>query len=82
MIEKLLDKFKGKTVEDENFYGGDKTIHSTGTIDVQLNKDGDVVAVWFRCRMLPFTQSSKYTADGVPSQGHGSIKGIVFEGDE
>lgn len=81
-IKRLLDKLKPKTVEDENFYGGDKTIHSTGTVDVQLNKDGDVVAVWFRCRMLPFTQSNKYTADGVPQQGHGSIKGIVFEGEE
>ena len=79
MIRKLLDKFKPKTVEDENFYGGDGTWHSTGTVDVQLNKDGDVVAVWFRCRMLPFTQSTKYTADSVPQQGPGSIKGIVFE---
>lgn len=63
------------------FYGGNGTIHSTGTVDVQLNKDGDVVAVWFRCRMLPFTQSTKYTADSEPQQGPGSIKGIVFEDD-
>lgn len=65
----------------EEFYGGDGTWHSGGTIDVQLNKDGDVVAVWFRCRTLPFTQSTKYTADRLPEQGHGSIKGIVFEGE-
>jgi len=65
----------------ENFYGGDGTIHNTGTVDVQLNKDGDVVAVWFRCRMLPFTQSAKYTENEVPKQGPGSIKGIVFEGE-
>jgi hypothetical protein len=63
----------------ENFYGGDGTIHDTGHVDVQLNKDGDVVAVWFRCRMLPFQQSTKYTADALPQQGPGSIKGIVFE---
>jgi len=79
MIKRLIDKLKRKTVEDENFYGGDGTIHSTGTVDVQLNKDGDVVAVWFRCRMLPFTQSTKYTTDSLPRQGPGSIKGIVFE---
>lgn len=66
--------------DDESFYGGDKTLHNTGTVDVQLNKDGDVVAVWFRCRMLPFTQS--LTAGELPKQGHGSIKGIIFEGDE
>jgi hypothetical protein len=62
-----------------DFYGGDGTIHQTGHVDVQLNKDGDVVAVWFRCRMLPFEQSTKYTVDSLPQQGHGSIKGIVFE---
>lgn len=84
MKQWILNKLaaKPKTVEDENFYGGDKTWHNTGTVDVQLNKDGDVVAVWFRCRMLPFTQSSRYTADELPKQGPGSIKGIVFEGDE
>jgi len=83
MFKKLLDKFRPKTVEDnENFYGGDRTWHSTGTVDVQLNKEGDVVAVWFRCKMLPFTQSRKYTCDSLPQQGPGSIKGIVFEGDE
>ena len=68
-----------KPKADPNFYGGTGTIHSTGTVDVQLNKDGDVVAVWFRCRMLPFTQSSTYTANDLPKQGEGSIKGIVFE---
>lgn len=71
---------KPKTVEDDpNFYGGDKTWHDTGVVDVQLNKEGQVVAVWFRCRMLPFTESRKYTRDSVPQQGEGSIKGIVFE---
>lgn len=70
-----------KPVEDENFYGGDKTWHDTGTIDVQLNDAGQVVAVWFRCRMLPFKESRKYTRNSVPQQGEGSIKGIVFEDD-
>ncbi len=83
MKQFILNKLKRKTVEDENFYGGDKTWHSTGTVDVQLNENGDVVAVWFRCRMLPFTQSTHvYPADHLPDQGHGSIKGIVFEGEE
>jgi len=84
MIKKLIDKLKPKTVvvKNEDFYGGDRTWHNTGTVDVQLNKDGDVVAVWFRCRMLPFTQSSRFTADDLPKQGPGSIKGIVFEGEE
>lgn len=83
MIKKLLDKLRPKTVEDdENFYGGNGTWHQTGAVDVQLNKDGEVVAVWFRCRMLPFTESREYTKDTKPIQGTGSIKGIVFEGEE
>lgn len=83
MIEKIKAMFKKTEPKaKENFYGGDRTWHNTGTVDVQLNKDGDVVAVWFRCRMLPFTQSSRYTADDVAGkQGPGSIKGVVFEDD-
>lgn len=38
-------------------YGTGNTIHQTGTIDVQLDQDGEVCAVWFRCRSLPFTVS-------------------------
>ena len=35
------------------------TIHGSGTIDVQVSaKTGEVVAVWFRCRTLPFTLST------------------------
>ncbi len=39
----------------KGFYGGDRTIHQTGHVDVELHK-GKVVAVWFRCSMLPFQQ--------------------------
>lgn len=38
-------------------YGYDKTIHRTTQLDVELDEHGDVVAVWFRCQMLPFRQS-------------------------
>jgi hypothetical protein len=68
---------------DQSFYGGDGTWHQTGTVDVQLDEDGNVVAVWFRCRTLPFKQSTHIFPAGYgPLQGEGSIKGIVFEGDE
>lgn len=71
---------KPKKVEDDkNFYGGDKTIHQTGHVDVQLNKHGQVVAVWFRCQMLPFKESREYTRDSEPQHVEGSIKGVVFE---
>lgn len=36
-------------------YGYDGTIHRTGEVNVELH-DGKVVAVWFRCSMLPYTQ--------------------------
>lgn len=37
-------------------YGDDGTIHRTGEVNVELDRRGRVVAVWFRCAMLPFTQ--------------------------
>jgi hypothetical protein len=38
------------------FYGRDKTIHQTTELDVETDKNGKVVAVWFRCQALPFQQ--------------------------
>jgi len=37
-------------------YGHDKTIHRTGNLNVEVDKHGKVVAVWFRCMALPFDQ--------------------------
>lgn len=37
-------------------YGGNGTIHSTKHLDVELGPDGTVIAVWFRCQMLPFVE--------------------------
>lgn len=36
-------------------YGGTDTWHRTTTVDVETDQDGNVVAVWFRCTMLPFS---------------------------
>lgn len=38
-------------------YGDDGTIHRTGSISVEVDDLGNVVAVWFRCMALPFRQS-------------------------
>ncbi len=38
-------------------YGGKNTIHQTGHIDVEIDSEGVVVAVWFRCMPLPFQQT-------------------------
>jgi len=37
-------------------YGHGKTIHRTGHVDVETDSNGNVVAVWYRCMMLPFEQ--------------------------
>lgn len=37
-------------------YGDGNTIHSTGHLDVET-LDGRVVAVWYRCQPLPFSQT-------------------------
>jgi hypothetical protein len=39
------------------YYGSDMTIHQTTGVDVEVDKDGKVVAVWFRCQPLPFKQA-------------------------
>jgi hypothetical protein len=41
---------------DVRYYGGSGTIHQTGHVDVETS-NGKVVAVWFRCCMLPFRQT-------------------------
>ena len=41
---------------DTRYYGDGTTIHSTGHLDVEVF-EGKVVAVWFRCQMLPFEQA-------------------------
>jgi hypothetical protein len=33
------------------------TIHGSGTIDIQTNSNGEILAVWFRCLTLPFRVS-------------------------
>ena len=38
-------------------YGHDGTIHGTKLVNVEVDKDGKVVSVWFRCCALPFDQT-------------------------
>lgn len=42
-------------------YGHERTIHNTGTIDIQINEKGHVVACWFRCLELPYRVSREGT---------------------
>lgn len=40
------------------YYGHGGTIHDSQFLDVETDDAGTVVAVWFRCQMLPFLQTS------------------------
>lgn len=46
---------KQKLAGDSRYYGDGGTIHHSGHLDVETY-EGKVVAVWFRCQMLPFEQ--------------------------
>jgi hypothetical protein len=72
---------KQKAVAPDRYYGDGGTIHASGTIDIQVDADGRVVAVWFRCQNLPWCvslQGSGQTAyadlDGGPA-----VSGVVVQ---
>lgn len=48
---------KQRLASPARYYGGNGTIHSTGLVNVEIDKNGKVVSVWFRCCMLPFDQT-------------------------
>jgi hypothetical protein len=37
------------------FYGGRGTIHGSTELNVEVDRNGHVVSVWFRCQPLPFS---------------------------
>ena len=39
-------------------YEKDKSIHKKDTLDVEVDENGKVVAVWFNCLALAFRQSN------------------------
>ncbi len=65
------------------YYGSDGTIHQTGEVNVELF-EGFVVAVWFRCATLPFTQTeveerrAEQMYQGYREDEPDGIEGIVF----
>ena len=71
-------------LEDPDFYGGDKTIHHNGQLDVETH-NGRVVAVWFRCTTLPFQQVEVDSVRANQMIGYDEyednrpIRGIQFE---
>jgi hypothetical protein len=51
------------TDPNARYYGDGGTIHASGEVNVEV-LNGEVVSVWFRCQMLPFSahQVSEYRA--------------------
>lgn len=39
-------------------YGHKKTVHQSNQVDVEIDKFGNVAAVWFCCASLPFKQEN------------------------
>jgi hypothetical protein len=65
----------GDTYEDG--YRVDRnTIHDTGTIDIQVDENGEVVAVWFRCLQLPF----KVSETPVPGKDYSAYGKVEITG--
>jgi hypothetical protein len=48
--------FKQELAAPSRYYGDGGTIHSTEQLDIDTDKDGNVIAVWFRCQLLAFQQ--------------------------
>lgn len=55
---RIRNLFQKKREPKTRNYGGTRTIHRTGWLDVEVDSHGQVVAVWFRCLALPFKQSN------------------------
>lgn len=68
------------------FYGGDNTIHSSGHLDVETFR-GEVVAVWYRYRLLKFRQCpvdpsrARDMQEDYRNYRCPNILGVYFEGE-
>lgn len=78
MTDDVRWAWKQALAEPGRYYGDGGTVHHSGYVDVEVDDDGQVVAVWFRCQHLPFRQSradqrrandmrNLYAAEGVPT---------------
>lgn len=73
-----------KTPKGTRYYGGTGTIHSNGSVDVLTDSNGIVVAVWFRCQLLPFTDHrvdesrAKEMRDAYAGFNVPSVEAVVF----
>jgi len=54
----VQDRYKRiyEAMKPHRYYGDGGTIHNSTALDVEVDTAGVVVAVWFRCQLLPFNQ--------------------------
>ena len=74
-------KRRSRAAEPDRYYGDGGTIHSTSHIDVEVDSNGDVVALWYRCMQLPFktTVATPQRAEEMRSAfAHTTTGGIVM----
>lgn len=57
LTRKTIFQKKQELAAPSSYYGNGGTIHHSGTIDIDVDKSGHVIQVWFRCRTLPFRVS-------------------------
>ena len=75
--DKRVWKRKQKAAAPGRYYGGMGTIHGTTHLDVMVDKQGTVRAVWFRCQKLAFEQ---HETDGIVGEGQGDkVTGVEVE---
>jgi hypothetical protein len=63
---------KQELASPARYYGNGGTIHHSGTIDIDVDTNGNVVEVWFRCLTLPFRVSFLDERGGREPIGYGS----------
>ena len=77
VYEKDAWRVKQELAAPSRFYGDGGTIHSTGHLDVEVDDNGVVVAVWYRCLTLPFVQ---HKSRGFADNPHSRITGVEIFG--
>ena len=53
----VVKAFDEEEEPNEIRYGDGNTYQHSGEVNVEIGPEGDVVAVWYRCRRLPFTET-------------------------
>ena len=76
MLATLRWRIKQRLAGPSRYYGDGGTLHHSGYLDVETH-NGTVVAVWFRCQVLPFKQTEVGTDRASVMEDMSSAPGIT-----